>query len=159
MRNLKSKLQAVIDRLENKKTYHRKNLNTIEGVNKDDSSFDTGFIVGINIAIDKIKLLMDEAKLSIILDEEPDEMYIVYAMHREREYCGGMSWVGESYIVKNEEKAELLAKILQSIEKDDDITWEILDTNNSLNINKGDKIALDKNNEIIINQGEINETD
>ena len=88
-----------------------------------------------------------------------DEMYIVYAMHREREYCGGMSWVGESYIVKDEKKAELLAKILQSIEKDDDITWEILDTNNSLHIDKGDKIALDKNNELIINPGEINETD
>ena len=30
-------------------------------------------------------------------------MYIVYAMHREPEYIGGNSWVGNSYIVETYE--------------------------------------------------------
>ena len=78
-------------------------------------------------------------------------MYIVYAMHREPEYCGGMSWVGQTYIVKNEEKADLLSEILQKYEKDSDIKWEILDTDDAVQVND---VALDKNNKLIINPTE-----
>ena len=77
-------------------------------------------------------------------------MYIVYAMHREPEWHGGNSYIGQTYIVKDEEKADVLSEILQKFEKDSEVTWEILDTDFAVEVND---VALDKkdNFKIIIN--------
>tara|TARA_R100001230_G_C5575441_1_gene95941 strand:- start:325 stop:579 length:255 start_codon:yes stop_codon:yes gene_type:complete len=81
-------------------------------------------------------------------------MYIVYAMHREPEYSGGNSWVGKSYIVETYEKAEILSDVLNKLEKDKEISYEILNTSDSIQVNK---IAFDENSKLILNpKGEIN---
>lgn len=82
-------------------------------------------------------------------------MYIVYAMHREPEYIGGNSWVGNSYIVETYEKAENLSDVLNTLEKNNEISYEILNTSDAIQV---DTIAFDENNKLIINpKGEINE--
>ena len=87
-----------------------------------------------------------------------NELYIVYAMHRESPWCDGMSWIGQSYILKTYAQADLLAKILQSIEKDRDITWEILETEDSIHIDINDKISLNEyKTKLIINPGKIDD--
>tara|TARA_R100000234_G_scaffold17901_1_gene9921 strand:- start:2803 stop:3042 length:240 start_codon:yes stop_codon:yes gene_type:complete len=75
-------------------------------------------------------------------------MYIVYAMHREPEWHGGNSYIGQTYIVKDEEKADVLSEILQKFEKDSEITWEILNMDDAVEVND---VVLDKNNKLIIN--------
>lgn len=78
-------------------------------------------------------------------------MYIVYAMTREQEWHGGNSYIGQTYILKSYKKASQLLEILQSIEKDREITWEILDTYDSESIiNDDDEIGLNDNNKLII---------
>ena len=84
-------------------------------------------------------------------------MYIVYAMHREEEYNGGNSWVGESYIVKTYKKAEILSDVLNKLKGyNNEISYEILDTSDAIEVNT---IEFDENNKLILNpKGAINET-
>ncbi len=76
-------------------------------------------------------------------------MYIVYEMHREEEYMGGNSWVGKTYIIESYKKAVVFSDMLDKLEKNQDISHEILDTDDAIKV---DTVGFDeKNNKIIIN--------
>ena len=78
-------------------------------------------------------------------------MYIVYEMHREEEYMGGSSWVGNTYIIETYEKAVVFWDMLNKLEKNIEISHEFLDTDDAIQV---DTVDFDKkNNEIIINPG------
>ena len=76
-------------------------------------------------------------------------MYIVYEMHREEEHMGGNSWVGITYIVETYEKGVILSDVLDKLEKNRNISHEILDTDDAIQV---DTIDFDENNKIILNK-------
>ena len=76
-------------------------------------------------------------------------MFVVYEMHREEEHIGGNSWVGKTYIIESDKKAVVFSDMLDKLEKNQDISHEILDTDDAIKV---DTVGFDeKNNKIIIN--------
>ena len=78
-------------------------------------------------------------------------MIIVYKMHDEPDYMGGLTQVGQTFIIENYETAELFVDFMQKIEKDNYVHYQILDTDEAIKVNGIGIEETDDGQKLVIN--------